>query len=662
MIKNLKMSAVVSLCVGIISFVCMAVLYLVLSARVSETVQEKSVENMMSVLNGQANLIENYVSSSENIIREYASAGEVIALLKAPADPQRVKECQEYTERFFSNLHLWEGIYTSDWDTCVLAHNSRNFVGMVTRKTGELTAYRKTMTDSPDGFFNGGAFVSPSSHKMIFNLRMAIYDDDGTPLGLVGGGPFLSGLNELLVRMNASDVKSERYAVIDSAHYIYAYNSDESLIMAPIEYDSHIAVMERVNAGENEGVLEDENDTIAYRFLSDYNLILTMSYDTDELMSSVYKTRQTFIFFAAVTEILIIVGTAAASLFITRPLNRVTRAVDSLGRLSLEEKTDIKRYSGAKSEVGRIADSVDSLNGVLKNIVNTLSDCSASLGRGSELMTGTVAALSESADTNRKTTEKISAGAVSANRSIHAVNDRIGTMTEIVRESRDATGQRVDEAASMIASIDEKFLSVKKSTEKTEKDIERSVGYLDSLGIISDNVQVIREIAGNTNFLAINASIEAARAGDAGTGFGVIASEIKELSSLSSNAADNISAICVKMNDNIGTIKKCFDEIVTFIKQDISVIFEDMRDTAEKLRASVDEVNGDMDRMSEIIECIHAETSTLGALVEENEKGAADIDEKTRRLYETVRQLDDYISRNKQTVRDIDRIVSSFVK
>ncbi len=662
MIKNLRLSAMVSICVGLITLVCMGVFYVVLSGKVSDTVQQKSVENMMTVLNGQANLIENYVDSSENVLKEFASANEVTDLLKSSEDPDITARAQKYTEKYFSNLHLWEGIYISNWDTQVLAHAYPEYVGMVTRTGDDLPPYRETMTSSPDGFFNGGAFISPSSHQMIFNLRMAIYDENGDPIGLVGGGPFLSGLNELLAKMNGSSINDEQYAVIDTAHTIYAYHSDNSLIMQEIQDEGLLKILELTNDGVYQGIYEDDTTTTAYQFLPDYNLILTMRYTTAEIMRDSTETKHLFVVFAGLTAAVIIIVTSITSQIITRPLNKVTSAVDTLGSLSLENEGSIERYTNSTSEVGRIASSVSSLTDVLRGIVTTLSDCSGSLSRGSEVMIETVSGLYKSANINAKTTKRISNGAVSANQALRRVNEDISCITGLVHQSKDETHHRVSEAADMVVEMDAKFDSIRQRTEKTESDIERSVSYLDAFTTINDNVQIIQEIAGNTNFLAINASIEAARAGDAGTGFAVIASEIKELSSVSSKAADNISTICEELNDNIVTIKTCFDEIVKFIKTDISGIFGEMRTFSERLRSTVEEVNEDMDKMSSIIEKIQKETKQLGALVEENEQGAADIDEKTRETYDTVRRLNELISQNKQTAQDIDRIVSQFVK
>ncbi len=660
MIKNLKMSTSISICVGIISLVCMIVFYAVLSGSVTSTVSAKSTENMLTALDGQANLIDLFVTDSEILMKEYASANELKELLLDPDNLQKTAVAQKYTEDYFKNLHQWEGVYLADWDTKVLAHSNTGAVGMVTRTGDALPPYRATMTSAPGGFFNSGAFVSPASKQLILSLRMSINDDAGAPIGLVGGGPFLSGMNELLAKTNVKSFEGAEYAVLDTANSIYIYDTDNSKIMQEVKDSASLSIIKLASGSGTSGTYTDGEYTIAYQSIPKYNFVLTMRYETAKLMSDSTAIKQSFIVFVIVAVLIIIVGTIIVSRIITDPLNKVTSAVNDLGSLSLKKNDKIKRYTGSKSEVGKISSSVDSLTDTWQNIMSTLSDCSQSLGNGSQQMMSTVEALSGSATENARTTEHLSSGAGMAAQAIQSVNSDIDNITSIVRESKIANHQRVAEANDMIHSTDKMFAEVSERTAKTEKDIEKSVSYLNALTGINDNVKRIQDIASHTNLLAINASVEAARAGEAGKGFAVVASEIKTLSANSSEAADSISAVCSEMNVNIETIKSCFDEIIAFIKTDISGIFHDMHDISDKLKTSIEEVNSDMDRMSEIIEKIQAETVQLHTIVGENEQGVGNINEKTRATYEMVKQLDEFIGKNKQTAQDINDIVSKF--
>lgn len=659
MIKNMKMSTLISLCTGLISFLCMAILFLFISSRVSDIVTGQAVGNMTTALEGQANLIEQFVADSELLLKEYASAPVVKKLLSDPENPECIEAAQSYTEKFYSNLVEWEGVYLSNWDTKVLAHSSAGAVGMVTRTGDALEPYRKTMTGSPDGFYNGGAFVSPASKQLILNLRMAIYDDNGNPIGLVGGGPFLSGLNKTLERVQVSAFENEDYAILDTVNSIYTYNTDNSLITMPVEDEVMLKVMAQVAEGNREGILYEDTHILAYRHIPKVNLIVTMSDYVSELLRESNQVQSMLIVIICIAELIIIIATIAISRLITKPLNKVTTAVNGLGELSLKKDEKIIGYTG-KSEVGEIARSVSSLTDVWQNIIVTLSNCSDALGKGSDKMQNAITALSECASDNAGTTQKLSSEVLAATEAIQKVDSDIGRMNGIMSESRVSNGKRINAAKEMMDSAEVLFSNVSGKAEKTQNDINTSIEYLNALSSINDNVKLIQNIAGQTNLLAINASIEASRAGEAGKGFAVVASEIKNLSENSSSAANAISAVCEEMNKNVANIKSCFGEIISFMKDDISAIFNDMHEISEKLKISMEEANRDLDAMSKIVSNIQSETSQLRDIISDNENYAGSIHEKTAVTHDMIKELDEFIGKNMETVKDINNIVTRF--
>lgn len=660
MFRNMKMKTLLSLGVGFVSLICLTVSGLVIGGRVSDITRESAIENMNTSLAGQASVIDLFVSDSENMLQAYASADEITNLLKEPDNAEYISAAQAYTEKYFSKLNQWEGIYLSNWDTKVLAHSSAGAVGMVTRTGDALEPYRQTMTSSNDGFFNGGAFVSPASDQLIFNLRMAIYDENGEPMGFVGGGPFISGLNELLEGPEIPELENETYAVIDAANLIYAYHTDSSMITAPIEDNALLEIAEKVKTGEESGVLYDSGNMIVYRNIPGLNLIVTMQDSESELLSDSINVIKIFVVFIVMTVILVIIATVIVSRFATAPLKKVTTAVNTLGSLALNANWQISEYTGTKSEVGRIATSVSSLTKALQNIVSTLSDCSRTLNSGSKVMISTVSSLSSCANDNTVTAENLSSGVTYANSAIQKVNKDIVTISKIMSDSRSTNSERIKSADKLMESAERMFSNITQKTAETETDINMSMGYLNNFEHINDNVTRIQSIARQTQLLAINASIESSKAGEAGKGFAVVASEIKDLSENSSKAADAIYDVCMEMNANIGNIRSCFEEIISFMKNDIVDVFNNMQDISENLKASIEGLNSDMDKISGFIGNISREARELNGVVEKNEHGVESISSKVQITYSMVQKLNDLIVENMETARNINEIISNF--
>ena len=135
--------------------------------------------------------------------------------------------------------------------------------------------------------------------------------------------------------------------------------------------------------------------------------------------------------------------------------------------------------------------------------------------------------------------------------------------------------------------------------------------YLHALNNINEKVKRIQDIASETNILAINASIEAARAGSYGAGFAVVANEIKNLSTNSAVAANEIFEVCKEMNTNIVSIENCFKEIIEFIRTDIAKSFSDMNDISGQLKDSMDATNNEIDRISKLVDNIQSDKFRL---------------------------------------------------
>ena len=178
---------------------------------------------------------------------------------------------------------------------------------------------------------------------------MSVCADDGTPIGLVGGGPFLSGLNDLLSKMSISGMNEQKYAILDAANLIYTYNSDNELIMTAIEDQSMLDILEEVSTGNNIGVYYDANNIIAYEFLPEYNLVLTMKDSLDEILASSNMIAKKNIILTILTLIIVVLAVFATSHFITKPLRKVQNAVNDLGELTLIENNDIQRFIGNRN-------------------------------------------------------------------------------------------------------------------------------------------------------------------------------------------------------------------------------------------------------------------------------------------------------------------------
>ena len=237
-----------------------------------------------------------------------------------------------------------------------------------------------------------------------------------------------------------------------------------------------------------------------------------------------YESSRTISLVVLVVGLLI---AAALGLLVARrivqSLAKVKDVCDALAAGDLTRSTGLT----SRDEPGQMGTALDLATARLRETVSTIDESASSLASATEEMTGTAAQIAASAEEASVQAMAVSAAAEQVSRSVETVSAGSEEMGASIREiSLNAT-----EAAQVAAEA----VMVTAATSAT-------MGKLgESSAEIGNVIKVITSIAEQTNLLALNATIEAARAGEAGKGFAVVASEVKDLAQETAKATEDIS-------------------------------------------------------------------------------------------------------------------------
>ncbi|NKB56845.1 MAG: HAMP domain-containing protein [Alphaproteobacteria bacterium] len=227
-------------------------------------------------------------------------------------------------------------------------------------------------------------------------------------------------------------------------------------------------------------------------------------------------------------------------------------------RLAAEQKESEQR--AAKEQRQALLKMADDLEGAVGGIVETVSSAATEMQNTAQSMTATSERTSEQATAVATASEESSTNVNTVAAATEELSASVSEITRQVSKSSEFTSRAVKDADATTNTVQ---------------------GMAEAAQKIGEVVSMISDIAEQTNLLALNATIEAARAGEAGKGFAVVASEVKSLANQTAKATEEVNAQVTEM-------QTVTSETVTAIES-ISKIIEEIDGIATGIASAVEE-------------------------------------------------------------------------
>lgn len=493
--------------------------------------------------------------------------------------------------------------------------------------------YFKSAMKGQSGFSN--VLISKATKKPIVVVYAPI-KQNGSIIGVLSINVSLDSFSDIVT--NALKGLSGQAYIVDSTGKVIAHK-DKTLVaklsdfssLKPVkmslenqsgttEYTNNgnnvIATFARVK-GINWAIVVETNKSVAYKAIN--NLIIVL------------------IVLAVACLVVALIASFLMADYITKPLKYILKKTKLAAEGDLENSSLEGTIINRQDEFGQIGKGFNNMIESISNLIKQIKNSNTVIVESSNSLAHITSEVASSTNEVAKAIEEVSKGSeAQANETtegaskINDLSEKIDVVSSTTNEMKEISVKADSIAMQGLNSVKSLMEKNNENNDATAK-VSNSINNLhDSSKKVSTIIDEIEEITEQTNLLALNAAIEAARAGEAGKGFAVVADEVRGLSEQSSLAAQNISTIISQMqsqtqeavdsmsasekiiieqNKSVEETRSIFNDISSIIKS----LIEKMDDIAEHSSVMIKK----KDDIVTIITNIAAESEEFSASTEE---------------------------------------------
>jgi len=332
--------------------------------------------------------------------------------------------------------------------------------------------------------------------------------------------------------------------------------------------------------------------------------------------------------------IAVMLGVTIAST-ISKQLNKVLKFGEALGEGDLTQSIQIH----SKDEIGRLALALNKAGENIKMLISEIMAGATGISATSEELSATTEEISSKMEIVKESIKQISMGS----EQLSATTEEVNATTENISENVLQVAKKANGGNKSAGEIEKRAIEIKfnanesygkanevyKVRQQRIKDAIQEGKVVKEVKIMAD---AIGSIAAQTNLLALNAAIEAARAGEQGKGFAVVADEVRKLAEQSSETVKKIQEVTVRVEEAFKNLSHNSNQVLEYIEVQVKPDYELLINVGKQYGEDAtfyNELSTDimtsMDTVAETISEVKSAIENVSAIAEESSASSQEM-------------------------------------
>jgi len=287
---------------------------------------------------------------------------------------------------------------------------------------------------------------------------------------------------------------------------------------------------------------------------------------------------------------------------IANPLQKGVHLAESIANGDLTQRIDASMLN-REDEVGQLMKSLDRMNSELNSFMASVVSSSSRIASASEQLSASSIQIAKGSQSQTEKATTVAASAEEMSATVIEVAKNASGASESAKESN----KLAQKGKTTVERTVEGMNGIAQSVEESASVITQLGNRSNEIGEI---IKVIDDIADQTNLLALNAAIEAARAGEHGRGFAVVADEVRKLAEKTTKATKEIGGMISTIQDETGKAVTSMGEVTKEVSEEVKQA-KDAGDALNEIAANVDKLTGLIQQIAVASEEQSAATDTI---------------------------------------------------